>query len=717
MDNGRELANEEKPLNEISADRHRNGETSAMINQPTEPTLGDVSSEPSVEAIQNTESEDKVDAFKDSLPERLDEKPLDNVVEQDSQMHVIVHPFVKGPSDSDQPGIEEKLIQPNATDSANESVIPEDSTPIENTSGEILELEEVSDDVHTEELVNYSKAELVHLLEGLQNEDDLKKTDQVLRQVKNQLEQLKDQERHDALLKFVAEGGDEDDFDFRPDAIIQQIESQYRLLKEKRSHQIKEIEKSKEKNLTAKTSLLERLRQLVDSEETQGSIEQVKEIQKEWKATGSVSPQHGNNVWASYHALIERYYTNRTIYFELKELDRRKNLEAKLEVCEKAEKLASKDPSNAVIKELNELHEEYRHIGPVPRDEQESIWQKFKAASDTIYSRRREQLDGVKREMDQNYASKAELVSALEPFKTFDSQKISDWNEKTQAILEIQKQWNSLGPVSKDKAKEISKEFWHSFKAFFHHKNDFFRKLEEYRAKNLQSKVQLCEQVEALINSEEVEKSAEEVKRLQLEWKNIGPVPEKHKNQIFERFKAACDAFFNRRRENRSETDRQFEENLVRKMQVCQAIEDLAQEHDSDLSKLDGLKAEWASIGFVPRKNMHSIQKRYLDAIHFFAKNADSLSGTQKEKVKLKAELDVSRNNSGAYKNIQLKEQGLRKRITQLENDIALWKNNIEFFSHSKTADKLREEFNEKINVAEKELKEAKSQIKMLNDL
>ncbi|MES2733283.1 MAG: DUF349 domain-containing protein [Bacteroidota bacterium] len=693
MDNGRELANKENHFNDTTSGTFRNGESSAVTERPIDSLAEEITTDPSADELKQKNSAgiipEMTEASLQSSQEILPEAALpDELISND----ISQNPTIVVESDS------------------------EAVTGSHTGETETIDADSIHEEAHLGEYDNFTKSDFVNLLENLLKEEDLKKVDTILKQVKPHFDHIKEQEKHDALLKFVAEGGSEDDFEFRSDALNQQFDNLYRQLRDKRNRQLKEFEKSKEKNLAIKTSLLERLRLLVDSEETQASIEEVKTIQRDWKTTGAVAPQQGNNLWASYHALLERYYTNRSIYFELKELDRRKNLEAKLELCEKAEKLAQKEPSNAVIKELNELHEEYRHLGPVPREEQETIWQRFKAASDTLYSRRREQLEGVKKEMDINYAQKAELVAALEPFIAFDSQKISDWNEKTQAILEIQKQWNTIGPVSKEKAKDISKDFWHGFKAFFHHKNEFFRKLEDFRAKNLQSKVSLCEQVEALLLSEDVERSAEEVKKLQLEWKNIGPVPEKQKNQIFDRFKLACDAFFNRRRESRSETDRQFDDNLIKKNAVCKAIEDLASEHESDVSKLEVLKVEWASIGFVPRKNMHSIQKRYLDAINQFAKNADKLTGTQKEKVKLSAELDLSKNNPAAFKNIQHKEQGLRKKITQLENDIALWKNNIEFFSHSKTADKLREEFNQKIGVAETELKEAKAQIKMLND-
>ena len=263
----------------------------------------------------------------------------------------------------------------------------------------------------------------------------------------------------------------------------------------------------------------------------------------------------------------------------------------------------------------------------------------------------------------------------------------------------------------------MSRQFWHGFKNFFHRKNEFFKRLEEVRTQNLQRKTQLCEQVEALLNAEDIERAAEEVKRLQQEWKNVGPVPEKQKNTVFDRFKAAGDAFFGRRRDNRSETDKQFEENLLKKTAVCEAIEQLADGRGSEVGKLDALKAEWASIGFVPRKNMQDIGKRYLDAIHRFARNADKLSGVQKERMKLTAEVDVSRGNPAAHRNLQNREVGLRKRIAQLENDIALWKNNIEFFAHSKTADKLRAEFNQKISEAEQELQEAKTQVKLIDQL
>jgi hypothetical protein len=711
MENGRELANKENHFNDTTSGTFRNGESPIITESPVDSLAEEIPTNPSADELKQKSSAEIIPETPESIIQ-----PSEEMV-QDSELITSVLNDKDTPASSVEERVDEPVVAPEVPSPLLQNQAGQLS--VESTDDhaeESTDVDTLHEEAHVGEYDNFTKSDFVNLLENLLKEEDLKKVDTILKQVKPHFDHIKDQEKHEALLKFVADGGVEDDFDFRSDSFNQQFDTLYRQLRDKRTKQLKEFEKSKEKNLAIKTALLERLRQLVDSEETQASIEQVKEIQRDWKSTGAVAPQQGNNLWASYHALLERYYTNRSIYFELKELDRRKNLEAKLELCDKAEKLSHKDPSNSVIKELNELHEEYRHLGPVPREEQEAIWQRFKSASDILYSRRREQLEGVKKEMDVNYAQKAELVASLEPFIAFDSQKISDWNEKTQAILEIQKVWNTIGSVSKEKAKDVSKDFWHGFKAFFHHKNEFFRKLEDFRAKNLQSKITLCEQVEALLLHDDIEHSAEEVKKLQQEWKNIGPVPEKQKNQVFDRFKLACDAFFNRRRESRSETDRQFEDNLSKKSAVCKAIEDLANLHESDVSKLESLKAEWTSIGFVPRKNMHSIQKRYLDAINHFAKNADQLTGTQKEKVKLSAELDMSKNSPAAYKNIQHREQGLRKKITQLENDIALWRNNIEFFSHSKTADKLREEFNEKIIVAETELKEAKAQIKMLND-
>ncbi len=577
-------------------------------------------------------------------------------------------------------------------------------------STEIIDLEGEAGHV---DYSQYGKKELVQLVEGLLKETDMRKTDEVLRHAKPVFDELRETERNEALERFTAEGGEKDDFDYKPDELTQRFEQAVRQLRERKTSYMKDQEKSREKNLADKQALLEQLRQLVDSEETNVSLGALKKVQDEWKRIGPVPSAQSRDLWANYHALIERFYSNRSIYFELKELDRKKNLEAKQDIVDKAEKLAAQDTSPNVIRELNDLHEEYKHVGPVPKEDQEALWQRFKAASDVIYSRRKEQLETQRKEQEQNVGTKLALCEEAEKYAAFQSDKIAEWNDQTRQILDLQKRWEASGFLPRDKAKEINKRFWAAFKGFFHHKNEFFRRLEAYREDNLRRKTALCEQVEALKDSENVEATADKIKAYQQEWKEIGPVPEKQREAIFERFKQACDAFFDRRREQRNSTDREFEKNFAIKSEICDKIEQMAAEKSADMAAFNALRDQWEQTGFVPRKNLHAIQQRYANAVQSFLQNTQGLSDKDRERMQLSAEVNLSRQNPAAMKNVQKKEQQLRKRITQLENDIAVWRNNLEFFANSKGADKLRTEYQSKIKSAEDEISNLKKQVQL----
>jgi len=580
-------------------------------------------------------------------------------------------------------------------------------------STEMLDLEAEAGHV---DYSQYGKKELVQLVEGLLKENDLRKTDEVLRHAKPVFDELRESERAEALERFIAGGGEKDDFDYKPDELSQRFEQAVRGLRDRKTSYMKDQEKSREKNLHDKQSLLEQLRQLVDSEETNVSLGALKKVQDEWKRIGPVPSAQSRDLWANYHALIERFYSNRSIYFELKELDRKKNLEAKQDIVDKAEKLAAQETSPNVIRELNDLHEEYKHVGPVPKDDQEALWQRFKAASDVIYSRRKEQLEVQRKEQEQNVGAKVALCEEAEKYAGFGSDKIAEWNDQTRQILDLQKRWEASGFLPRDKAKEINKRFWAAFKGFFHHKNEFFRRLEAYREENLRRKTSLCEQVEALKDSDNVEATADKIKAYQLEWKEIGPVPEKQREAIFERFKQACDAFFDRRREQRNSTDREFEKNFTAKSEICDKIERMSAEKSSDMAAFNALRDQWEQTGFVPRKNLHAIQQRYANAVQSFLQNTSGLSDRDRERMQVSAEVNLSRQNPAAMKNVQKKEQQLRKRITQLENDIALWRNNLEFFANSKGANQLRTEYQSKIQSAEDEITSLKKQVQLFYD-
>ncbi|HRI80564.1 MAG TPA: DUF349 domain-containing protein, partial [Cyclobacteriaceae bacterium] len=258
-----------------------------------------------------------------------------------------------------------------------------------------------------------TKQQLVDLVRELANQADFKRNDSVLKEIRSNFDEILDREKSEALKRFIEEGGSPDDFDYRLGTLETSFEQHFKSLKDKKAEHFRLLDSQKNENLSRKNSLLEELRKLVEGEDSKHSFEKFKEIQQLWKLTGAVPVAHVQPLWASYHVLVDRFYDNRNIYFELKELDRRKNLEAKLELCQRMEKLASVEKINEAIRELNELHEEYKHIGPVARELKDGLWDRFKAASDAIYARRDANVIAMHQEMAKNLALKEAIVTEI----------------------------------------------------------------------------------------------------------------------------------------------------------------------------------------------------------------------------------------------------------------------------------------------------------------
>ncbi|MBL6448933.1 DUF349 domain-containing protein [Fulvivirga sp. 29W222] len=591
---------------------------------------------------------------------------------------------------------------------------------VENSSEHTNVEEEHDDDEHDDDedehidYSEYSKEELVELIKALAKDDNVQKADRVLREIKPLFDEIRETERKEALDKFVADGGEEVDFEFKYDELTNRFDANYKLIKDRKSTYVKEKEHQKEANLKKKQEILEKLREFVDSEETNISFNAFKDLQNEWKNIGPIPGAHAKTLWANYNALVDRFYDNRSIYFELKELDRKKNLESKLELCDRAEKLASHENLKEAIKELNELHNEFKHIGPVPQEEQEALWQRFKTASDEIYARRKEFVEQLKSELEDNLKVKEQLAEEVQPFTEFDSDRIKEWNHKTKEILEIQKKWEAVGGLPRAKAKAVNKKFWGTFKTFFNNKSAFFKKLDAQREGNLDKKKELVQRALEIKDSTDWQKTAEEFKKLQRQWKEIGPVPEKHRESVYKEFKEAADYFFNNKRSKNSEVEKEFEENLKKKEEVCDKIEQLAKDNPEDIEQLRDLQDEYLDIGFVPRNSISKIKSRYSEVVDKFINNIEGISNEDRQAIRIENQVNKILSGPNADQKIYRKEQAIKKQISKVEHDISLWKNNLEFFADSKTADKLKDEFSQKIKAATNELKNLKQQLRII---
>lgn len=611
---------------------------------------------------------------------------------------------------------------------------------IEATSAQVLELADTTDADTTEaQTVDYStfqKKDFVELLTKLLADvkeqpsvGSFRKSEDVLKEVRPLFEQIKSAERSQALTKFKeANEGSEEGFEFKFDELVEQFDKLFKALKEERSKYFNSIEKERDKNFSLKTELLNRLRAIVEGEDNsdpmhiKAGFSEFKKIQDEWKAAGNINSPHNNTLWQTYHALVDRFYSNRSIYFELLELDRKRNLQQKIELCSKIEKIAEAAKTEIVtgkiLDEAVAAFEEYKHIGPAPKEENELIWQRVKDALDIIYGKRREQLETQKAESEQVFALKASIAELVETFASFSTESIAEWNERTEALLALQDQWNNVkGFMPKEKGKELSDKFWGNIKLFFKNKGEFFRQLEGKREENLKAKLAIIEQVETLLSSgEDSQDATNEVIQLQKAFREIGHVPEKDKDAIYERFKKACDGFFDAKRAKNQNIEKEFEANLAKKVALCEQIEAEAVE-GAETAKLAEFKALWAGIGFVPKKDMQAIGKRYITAINKYVSAMGKLSGKEREQLALQTEVDILKSRGDfSPKDLGRKENDIRRKIQQVENDIALYKNNLEFFAKSKNADKLRLDVEAKIKKAEQELAHFKHQLKVIRE-
>jgi len=597
------------------------------------------------------------------------------------------------------------------------------------------ELEEEAPDVDYSQL---SKEQLVNLLENelsLINSEGvkpslLKKAEALAREIRPVLDHIKQTDRETALKAFVADSGSEDGFEFKYDAETQKIDALSREIRGLKNTYYQSVEKEKEKNFTVKTSLLQRLRTLLEDEGTREtdasgmktSWEEFKKIQEEWKSAGNISSPHNGTLWATYNALIDRYFSNRNIYFELKELDRRRNADLKAELCEKVEELVksleSRPMTREILAEANHIFEEYKHLGPAPKEEQEKLWQRFKVALDHLYDAQRGQFAEQKKSMQENYDQKLKIYEAIVPFTAYNSGSIKEWNAKTKEVMAFQDQWVALkGIMPREEGKELSKKFWATLKTFFHNKGEFFRQLESKREQNLELKNQLCSDAEAIqATGEDNASNTQKIIELQKKWKAIGQVPEKYKDTIYDRFKKACDSYFDQKRAKNKEVEVEFEENLKRKIDLIERIEIAAANKDeSSLDLLSAFKSEWSSIGFVPKKDMQATQKRYIAAVNTYVSAIGKLSSKEKEQAVLESEVELVRDGESS-RGLFRKENDIKRRVSQLENDISLWQNNIEFFAKSKTSDRLKAEFERKISSAQAQLEELKHQLSIIQE-
>lgn len=526
------------------------------------------------------------------------------------------------------------------------------------------------------------------------------------------------QEYKKALDEFTANGGVAEDFHYNHDS-KERFYAILKAFKEKKAAANKKMEAEREHNLEVKLQLIEELKELVQKEEALNkTFQEFKDIQERWRNTGMVPQNRMNDLLETYHHHVENFYNYIKINKELRDLDLKRNLDAKVALCEEAEKLTETDDINAAFRQLQLLHAQWKEIGPIPKEQKEIVWERFKEATSKINDRYHNFFEELKKEQENNLKIKEEICEKAATIATAEYNGIREWNNAAQSLIELQEEWKHIGAVPLKERNKIFKKFRGLCDAFFDRKRQFYKILQEEQEKNLKLKIELCEKVEAIKDSTDWKTTTDKIISYQKDWKKIGPAPQKYSNKVWNRFRSACDTFFNNKSAFFKTVDSEQEKNLEAKKALLEEVNQftLSDNNEENIRQLKEFQSRWNAIGFVPIKEKEKIQEEFRKAVnaHFDKMNLDEFDkNLEKFRARLHT-LDSSENKE--FKIISEREKLVTK-IRQLETDINTWENNIGFISKSNKSEGLLREMNSKIEKTKQRLALLQEKLKALDSI
>jgi len=494
---------------------------------------------------------------------------------------------------------------------------------------------------------------------------------------------------------------------------FKELYAQYKSL---RGSFLQTIERQKEDNLAKKTAIIEDLKNMLDKQEDLHlTFPAFRELQNKWKSIGPVPQANNKDIWDTYQYLVEKFYDYVKINNELRDLDLKKNLEIKLELCQKAEALVEETNIILAFRKLQKLHEEWRDLGPVNKEMREEIWERFKKATSNVNKKQQNFFEGQKESQKENLDLKTALCEKVEAIANMEGEK--DWNALTKEIEKIQNDWKSIGFASKKENQKIYDRFRSACDVFYNAKREHYSQFKGVMQENYDKKISLCEQAEALKESDDWKRTTDQLINLQKKWKEIGPVARKQSDIVWKRFRAACDTFFENKSKHYSSVDDSFEQNLEKKLELIQEINEyrLDSKAAENAEALKDFQIRWTEIGFVPIKEKERIQAAYRHALE--QKFGEIRNPEHENKLnRYKKHIKEVQSSSKGDRGVRAERDKLIQKYRQMEQDIAVWENNIGFFAKSKNADSLLLEIEKKISVAKEELAQLEEKIKLIDN-
>ena len=508
-----------------------------------------------------------------------------------------------------------------------------------------------------------------------------------------------------ARAQFIENGGEPEAFLPTPNVLEDEFKAAMNVIKQKRAELQAELDRQKEENLQKKQEILERIKALsATPEEANQAYKEFKELQNQWKELTLVPAEKANELWKTYQLYVEQYYDQLKLNNEFREYDFKKNLEIKTRLCETAEKLNEEADVISAFQQLQALHQEFKETGPVAKELREEIWARFKAASTAVNKRHQQYFEELKQKEEENLAHKTALCEKIEAVDLTAIKTAVAWEAQTQQIIEMQKEWRTIGFAPQKMNVKIFERFRGACDRFFTEKAAFFKRLKEEQAQNLTKKTELCEKAEALKDSTDWKATADKLMQIQKEWKTIGAVPKKHSESLWQRFIGACDYFFEQKGKNTASQRGEEKENLQKKEQVIEKLKTLL-ESDEEENKQDAVKElmkEWNEIGFVPFKEKDKIYKAYHETVDQLFK-ALNMSAARRRLDNFKNNLKNDAKEGG--QGLSRERERLVRAYENKRSEIKTYENNLGFLTcSSKKGSSLLNEMNKKMEKLKDEL-------------
>jgi len=612
--------------------------------------------------------------------------------------------------------------EPVAEQAAVEEEIPSIEELIEVTEEDLLVVEEELEEESSRKakLASYatlSEVELINELRTLLEIEDFESVREDIDAIKINFFRLYKASIDAQKTAFLEAGGKLEDFKAESDPYELDLRNLLKKYQDKRNEHNKRSEEAKEDNLRKKYEIIEEIKALINNKESiNKTFQDFRELQNNWREIGSVPQAKLKDLWDTYHHHVENFYDFIKINKELRDLDLKKNLEAKMDICEKAEELLVEPSIIKAFNVLQKYHEQWREVGPVPRDKKDELWERFKAATSIINKKHQDYFEGRKSEQKKNLDAKVALCEKVEEIANMEIESHRDWDEKSKELIELQKVWRTIGFAPKKDNNKIYERFRLASDKFFDRKREFYNQNKEEQNSNFQLKTDLCVQAEALKDSTDWKKTADEFIAIQRAWKEIGPVPRKYSDTIWKRFRAACDYFFENKAKHFSSIDTEQLENLRLKKELLEEVKqfELTGDDGADLDKLKDFQRRFTEIGHVPFREKDAIQNDFREVIN---KHFDALRVDEKRRNLMKFKNKVANNSStgkGLSKNRFEREKYMTK-LKQLETDLALLDNNIGFFANTKNASALIDDVNQKIAGTKEKIEFLKEKIRIMD--